>query len=198
VKLPDFLLDPDLDRLRQKMGHIPLGHFVAVPGQALLSSADLANLSGEGIEVAPDEVEVLGDSTLSYRGRRVILYIRESHMPPRADTPFRASETLEKEPCRGEEENLPRFHVAHCRTLEIMRISGRRQRYVVATRDDGIFDLLLVGRPIRSRLRVCKNCLEKLDWKGFCAKRSPEERNREAQDFRIDAFFRSFGRTVTP
>ncbi len=193
MKLPDFLVSPALNRLRERMDHAPLGNFVSVPGQTLLSAADLQSLSGEGLEVASDEVEVLPDSTLAYRGRRVLLYIRESHLAARGELLLRTSgnDTLPEG-----EESLPRFHVAHCRTLEAMRYSGRSHRYVVATREDGLFDLVLYGRPVRRRLRVCKNCLETLDWKGFSSRPGAKDRSQAVQDFRIDEFFRGFGNTV--
>lgn len=195
MKLPDFLSDPAFDRLRATMGNVPLGNFLAIPGRSLLSASDLQKLSSEGLEVAADEVEVLPDSTLAYRGQRVILYIRESHLAARGETFLRAPEST---PLPEDEDSLPRFHVAHCRTLESMRYSGRSHRYVVANREDGLFDLVLYGRPVQRRLRVCKNCLETLEWKGFSTRTGTKDRSEGVRGFRIEEFFRTYGKLVAP
>lgn len=105
-----------------------------------------------------EEVEVGGDKTLRYQGRRVILYIKDSR---------KDRYTLEHDP-----ENGPRYHIAECPTLKRMRIEGRFDRYVMTNRTDGQFRVdALVGfdsetAEIEVPLCVCKKCLITLNYKG--------------------------------
>lgn len=109
MNLPDFLSDPVLNGLRQKMGGAPVCAFPLTSGRPALSVRDLAALSGEGIEVSSEAIRILADGTFAYRDRRVVLYIREASL--------RGGEGG-GEP---EERSLPRFHVARCRALRVCK-----------------------------------------------------------------------------
>ena len=132
-KLPkDF---QDLDDLRKRMG-VPFQPFVGTEIEKLMT--------GPGITVGSDDVEVAFDGTLEYQGRKVVLYIRD---------------------VRG---HLPKYHVVDCHTLSDMRSKGKYKRYVVTRRTDGEFllnfaDNLLRDEPETHRLDICKNCLRKLN-----------------------------------
>ena len=136
--------------------------------------------------MSSDAIRVLTDGTLAYRDRRVVLYIRE--------TSLRGGDGG-GEP---EEGSLPRFHVARCRTLEAMWLSGRGHWSVVSIREDGLFDLKIQGTSSFRPLRVCKNCLEALDWQGFQSASGPEGRERGVTGFVLRDFFDRYGRQVPP
>lgn len=135
--------------------------------------------------MSSDAIRVLSDGTLAYRDWRVVLYIRE--------TSFRGGDGR----WEPEERSLPRFHVACCRTLEAMWLSGRAHRNVVSTREDGLFDLKIQGSASFRALRVCKNCLETLDWQGFQSA-DPAEREAGVRAFVLRDFFDRYGRQVSP
>ena len=120
------------------------------------------------------------DGLLSYKGRQVLLYIQ--------DHGRRVVAALE------DAERGNKFHVADCRTLEQMRAQGRFERYVVMNRLDGIFDIGGMDPETRqavtgtARLRVCINCLNRLNYKG-----AREGRGRQlAEAFDIGEFFRTY------
>ena len=133
MKLPTNF--PNLDDLLKRMG-VPFQPFVGTEIEKLMT--------GPGITVGSDDVEVASDGTLEYQGRKVVLYIRD---------------------VKG---HLPKYHVVDCHTLSDMRSKGKYKRYVVTRRTDGEFllnfaDNLLRDEPETHRLDICKNCLWKLN-----------------------------------
>lgn len=113
-------------------------------------------LGSEGVEIDLDSIET-EFNLLSYNGRQVLLYIKDH------STKFDA--TLE-DPEKGN-----RFHISHCSTLEKMRQNNRFQRYVATNRVSGVFDIEDTGGWARVRkseveLKVCMNCLTKLNYRG--------------------------------
>lgn len=122
MKLPDFTQDAGLNALRAAMG-AELGEFKAAKLQPPLTPDEIERLATVGIEVPLEQVEVLNDGTYVYKGRRVIVYIRDV-------------------PEYGDRTHEPKFHLAVCRTLTMMMDAGKYQvRYVVSTRDDGLFSV---------------------------------------------------------
>ena len=112
-KLPkDF---PDLDDLLKRMG-VPFQPFVGTEKKLM---------TGPGITVGSDDVEVALDGTLEYQGRKVVLYIRD---------------------VKG---HLPKYHVVGCHTLSDMRSKGKYKRYVVTRRTDGEFLLNFADNLLR-------------------------------------------------
>lgn len=106
----------------------------------------------EGKEVSIDDLDP-GSGLISYRGRQVLLYIRDHTACYDA-----AVENAEK----GK-----RFHIAWCRTLDNMRKKNRFERYHATNRVDGLFEIDDgLGRSQEVDLRVCMNCLERLNYKG--------------------------------
>ncbi len=112
-----------------------------------------------GIEIDIGDIEVGPGGLLTYKGEQILLYIRDTQ-----DTLWTLTNTPEKS---------RRFHVAECRTLERMRLEGRFERYVVTNRMDGKFlvDWLDLDTNERgeteAELKVCKNCLTTLNWRGY-------------------------------
>lgn len=92
-----------------------------------------------------------GSGLISLKGRQVLLYIRDH------------SQTYDSaiaEPARGN-----KFHIAWCKTLDNMRRDGRFGRYHATNRLDGFFEIDDAhGRHQDVELKVCKNCLEKLNY----------------------------------
>ncbi|CNK85655.1 type II Zorya anti-phage system protein ZorE [Yersinia proxima] len=94
-----------------------------------------------------------GSGLISYRGRQVLLYIR--------DHSGRYDAAIE------DGEKGKRFHIAWCRTLDEMRQKNRFERYHATNRVDGLFEIDDgLGRSQDADLRVCMNCLERLNYKG--------------------------------
>jgi len=126
---------------------------------------------------------MLPDRTLIYKGRRVILYIRDvtvmGHRTPDTGT-------------------LPRFHIANCSTLQNMRAKKRYSRYVVAARDNGTFAINWIRdsvvTPKDERLHVCQNCLGELSYDQFTYNMTRDQRGALVERFAIEKFFRQFPR----
>jgi len=186
MRLPDFTKDVGLNALRQIMG-ASLGVLKPAENRGTLTKDEIDALTKQGIDVSLDAVRVLPDGTLAYKNSRVILYIRDiAHYRD------------------GEQVNLPRFHVADCKTLEDMRAHDRFERYVVATREDGLFALNVIPRHgpnsmvqnITEPLPVCQNCLGKLRWDGFRYGMDGSTRRDIVGLFSISRFFTVYGKTL--
>lgn len=117
---------------------------------------DIALSSGKDVEIG--ELDS-GITLLSYQGRQVLLYIKDH------------TGKFDAALVNGEQGN--RFHIAHCSTLETMKNHDRYQRYVATNRLDGRFlieDAASWGGVPRSgeaALKVCKNCLLKLNYRSY-------------------------------
>ncbi len=105
----------------------------------------------DGIEINIGDLDS-GTSLISYQGRQVLLYIRDH------GTMY---DIAVADPSKGN-----RFHIAWCRTLEDMRTKNRFERYHVTNSLDGLFEIDDAnGRHQEVKLRVCKNCLERLNYR---------------------------------
>ncbi len=186
MNLPDFKLDNALNELRRTMGAKYI-EFTPAASSGILTVEEIERLSKEGIEIPLDEVRVLRDGTLAYKNQRVVVYIRDvkqyRHSVPK-------------------EHDLPRFHISHCDKLQEMRANNRYQRYVVATRDSGVFQINLKAQNAvnyqtrEERLRVCQYCLGKLNWDDFVLHRQvAHHRNRIVQSFTLQEYFKLYGKT---
>lgn len=188
MKLPDFLEWSTLTALRNQMGAHRLGDLRLTENPNRLTEAELDRLVHGGLDVSSiDDVRVLPDGTLAYKDSRVLIYIRDvAH--------YKGS--------RGDGvRNLPRFHLANCETLQQMRREKRYERYVVAAREDGLFEVNFIenNRPVRSSpesLRVCQNCLALLVFGGFKMHDPAAVRERKVSSFRLDKFFEVYARAL--
>lgn len=135
-----------------------------------LSGIEQKQLETDGIVVSPDDIEIADDYTLTYKGERVILYIRDVNN-------------------YSGHENDPRFHIAQCSTLDNMFANNRKSRYVISQREDGLFTLNYHNstRTTEKQLQVCQNCLQRLQYNGFYYK-SPYKEDI-IQNFSITEFF---------
>ena len=139
-------------------------------------------LQNEGIDVELKDIEILDDGTLSYKGYRVLLYIRDV-----------ANYGV------GVGDALPKFHLSFCQTLETMRRSARWSRYVVANRDDGEFSINKItdgGKPEVKRLDVCQNCLGTIGWRGFRSDADRDQRMKFVSNFKLSEFFKVYPRDL--
>lgn len=114
--------------------------------------------STEGLDIALDDLE-LDNGVLSVKGRQVLLFI------PDQGTSIEAV-------LAGESEGR-KFHVADCKTLDSMRQKNRFGRYKATYNTGGIFKVYgtsaMTGDHIEgeAELKVCKNCLSYLNYKGY-------------------------------
>lgn len=182
MNLPDFLTFDDLIRLKKAMG-LPsnkLGKLGNVHVRRVGATIhEIRQLAEEGLEVDKQDVIPLPDGTLSYKDRRVILYIRDISQ-------------------YGGNYADPRFHFSDCATLRQMRENLRFGRFVIATRDDGQFQLHYVdsGRRTDKRLDVCQNCLDRMKYKGFQLGMQADVRRAAVQVFSIADFFAAYPKTL--
>jgi len=180
MKLPDFELDTELNALRSAMG-ATLREYAAAPSTNVLTIEEIERLAGEGIDIPLDEVRVLNDGTHVYKGRRVIVYIRD------------VSEY-------GSRISMPKYHLAMCDTLNKMIEEGRyKKRYVVATRDDGKFSIQKIRGEVTIKsdeaLAVCQRCLDELYYKSFSLRMSSSQRAGIVQSFSLKEFFDEYGKS---
>lgn len=145
----------------------------------VLDPVDIALKGGK--EVSLDQIEYVG-GLLSFEGRQVLLFIPDQFIPV---------DIVQSSPERGK-----RFHVSHCKTLQDMREKGRFQRYFATNKLDGYF--LINGndsegtyQEVQSELRVCKNCLEAVNYQDY-AHRTSGERSGIWSKFEIAEFFNTF------
>lgn len=180
----------ELDAQRQRIG-ASLSSFSKKASQ-LDDREKLLGVLQEGKEVSLADIDTGPGKLLTHQGEQVLLYIKDTQS---------SKWILENEP-----ENSRRFHVAECRTLDRMRREGRFERYVVTNRMDGDFTVDWIDPVTRergetqARLKVCKNCLETLNWRGY---RIPNARlmlengalqspNSMWLDFSIDEFLMEY------
>lgn len=104
-----------------------------------------------GIKINITELDA-GSGLISFQGRQVLLYIRDHSQ---------IYDAAIAEPARGN-----KFHIAWCKTLDTMRQDGRFGRYHATNRLDGSFEIDDGrGRHQDVELKVCRNCLEKLNYR---------------------------------
>lgn len=186
MRLPDFLQWEELNDLRRRMGHVPLGRLKLASDNDLLTEDELERLVHEGVDLQSlNELKVLADGTLSYKNARVLLYIRD---------------VASYGGYRRNRDDLPRFHIANCTTLQEMRERNRFERYVVAARTDGIFRIARIDgqrrRESDERLRVCQNCLGRLAFDGFDNAWDRARRVRAVKAFTTERFFSLYPRDI--
>jgi hypothetical protein len=121
-----------------------------------------------------DDVEVVHDGTLRYKGQRVIFYIYDviSYQ---------------------NNVKLPRYHIADCATRQAMRTLDRSSRFITSNRQDGLFPVRVNGRQIpRQKLLVCQHCLRLINWNGFGMHMTSEERSTVVSRFDVKNYFAKY------
>ena len=164
---------------RKMMGPTPVSVEIDVRrGLDRLPPIDIALRSG--IEI--DDLNLIKSDpvsgVLSYEGRQVVLYIQDQF--------WRIRDVI-RDGSLG-----TKVHVAECGTLSGMRRQGRFERYVATTDVSGKF--LVTGKSYygelaqgRARLKVCKVCLSKLNYRGY-----NRDRARVFREFRWRELFEEY------
>ncbi len=181
MKLPDFRKAVELNKLREEMD-AKLIDVSTISWNSLELKDLLARLnSHEGIIVEDlSEITFADDGTFEYKGKKVLLYIRDQKYNPNYAN-------------RGGY----KFHICNCETIEKYIRNNRFDRYVVSTRTDGKFLVNVVNvmskeyeeEGVIKELKVCKNCLLKLGYKGY----KNHYRDKKIYDeFSLNSFFESY------
>jgi hypothetical protein len=184
-KLINFLEDTQFNSLRYSMG-ARLVDRVGISKISLLDEAAVRRLGKEGIDINDfSEIKREKDGTLSYKNKRVLVYIRDikdfkDHRSRRGDK---------------EKQSLPKFHLGFCTTLESMTNANRFGRYVVYNGEEANFTVNYIGPPTRTitaKLDVCKNCLTLLKWNNYNPQSSAAFKTNIVNEFQIKDFFEKY------
>ena len=103
-------------------------------------------------------------------------------------------------PNLGHREEMPRYHLGYCHTLEMMYRNKRSERYVVANSNSGLFQVNVIDGAVRSKLvalNVCQNCLGSISWKGFDMQQPRPHRRGLVPSFTLPEFFEKYPRDLT-
>lgn len=171
TKLPNFLEIKSFNRLRSEMNASlvdPIDNLII----SVLTLDVVLRTTGQEVDI--DDVEFDTDGTLTYKGRKVILYIR--------DFTYYSEDSV-----------LPKFHVANCSTLQGMKRRKRFERYVVSTRLNGVFPMKISSdqqtwTDREESLDVCKNCLSQINWDNYTSSNKAEVFRK----FSLGAFFEKY------
>ena len=136
---------------------IRLGRIMSPDGVDFILEAPTIEFGPLDIELESGKEISLADldpssHLISLQGRQVLLYIRDHS--GRFDAAI-------ANPNDGK-----RFHVAWCKTLDEMRFKNRFERYHATNRLDGLFTIEDISRTAETKLKVCMNCLSKLNYRG--------------------------------
>jgi hypothetical protein len=180
MKLIDFTNDANLNALREEMG----AEFVEwnvetwTPKSADSVRAQLGTRKGIELDEDLEGLEIEDDETFSYKGEKVLLYIRDQYY---SDDPNREY----------------KYHICSCRTIDSMFEQGRKNRYVVTKNTSETFYVRLLENNVvveegPREMRVCKSCLQELSYKGYGHHASSRSK-QVYREFALDEFFDLYG-----
>ena len=188
MELPDFTGHEELNKLRVLMGAdlINVSDSFWEPAEIVEIIRKLS--TPEGIEVPFSEITVCNDGTFEYKGQKILVYIRDQYIQFR-DKGYK-------------------YHICQCKTISEFLENKRFDRYVASQNIDGKFKVKLVDRythnviedNITEELRICKNCLLILGYKGYSSY-SDWKSIQIYNEFNIQEFFslyKSTQHTVIP
>ncbi len=186
MQLPDFINSESFNTLRRRI-NAPLSFYklkITLPPPKIKVIETVLplpiTLPTQGLDVSVGEITFHSDGTLLYKGRRVLIHIRDVTNI-------------------GRRKHEPRFHISNCKTLIEMKSSGRFERYVAADGEDGNFHIRYDSGPLRlTRLNVCQNCLSFLSWNGFSSDMDQRSREVIVSNFSIKRFFEMYPKTLHP
>ena len=180
--LIDFLADPVLNNLRNEMG-APLVDWDAHIQWDGLSEDIWKKLKNEGLDLALNEIDFDSDGAFAFKGRKVLVYIRD------------------QKTWKGRESEY-RFHITDCKTIQDFQEKGTYDlRYVVSNRTDGIFIINIefdwgIEENAERELHICKNCLKKLSYKDYKYS-SLEKKNEIFNEFSLEDYLATNQTNVT-
>lgn len=179
MKLVDFSALDSWNRLRDKMGAPFIewqagGHWKEIDKEQLLRQLS----TPEGIEIPYEQIDISADGTFEIAGQKVLVYIRDWDYNPNYNEP------------------VYKFHLCECHVITRFVQEGRYSRYVASTNTNGDFQVNLINKYTRVKtsvirnLKVCKNCLRKLQYKGY-----PASKEAIYDSFNLEEFFSLYGGT---
>lgn len=188
MKLIDFKTFEPLERLRQIMGaeYIPLTSNFNFIG---LDEEIEKLLESKGIDIDIKDIQNIlcgKDQTIQYKNKRVVLYIR--------DWPIYSYKNRYSEKER-------KIHIAHCSTLKQMFAQKKKERYVIASRNDGLFLIQKIRnnqiiKTEEKKLEVCSNCLHTIGWMGYHSQLSDSEKQEIKDRFTLENFFKFYPKNL--
>lgn len=156
-------LDVNLDALIAAVKKMGVSDLVAPPISDTLKEIpdfDTTLGSPEGIEIDIGDVEIKF-GVFTYNDRQVLLFIPDHSY---GNLFYDAISN----PVNGN-----KFHLTDCKTLEDMRQRGKFARYYVTNNRDGLFKIFDAHKnEAEVKLKVCKNCLTKLNYKNYDSNRT--------------------------
>jgi hypothetical protein len=181
MNLPDYYSKGPLNDLRVKMSATLVTDISLSAKQFdALTIEELEELTRVGLDRFLSDCKVEDDLTLTYKGKRVVVYIHDRHQ-------------------YSEDWDLPRFHVASCPTLHSQSAKDAyNQKYVIfQPREDGLFPMRVFVNGIMDqsfkKLDICRQCLDTLHWKNFSIKRLDERAKKEiVSNFNFTDFFEKY------
>jgi len=171
----------EIDESVRRMGadQVQIGQMMSLPIQGEPIRIKLKH----GIEIGIEDVEIARNGLLTYKGQHVLIYIQDHGWKV---------EEAERNGADGK-----KFHVSDCRTIDQMKHENRFQRYVATNEMSGKF--FVTGTSSHGEyvetyayLNVCKNCLQKLNYRNYTG-------NRKAvfAEFSIEEFFAEYESTIS-
>lgn len=183
MKLIDFNEFIPFKRVKTKMG-IPKNCNIIYDNSTKFDEIEFEQTSewveivrGRGKDISLEELTVNKDKTLEYKGKKIILYIRDQYS---YNTEYK-------------------YHIAWCKTLQNMSSDKRLNRYVVSRRTEGMFIVNILDRAthkpieenIERKLGICKNCLKALNYKKYINS-TQEQKNNIYEAFNIKEFLSEY------
>lgn len=146
----------------------------------------VVELETTGLEVKIDELDFDDKRLFSYRGRRVLIYIKDT---------FRTQyELIHERPIK--------FHLRKCHHIDEMEKKGRLKRYVATANETGLFPVFSLEKDkdkthlsFDARLLPCRWCLGELNYLGYKDK-DTRAQNDICKTFEIPAFFAQYPSTI--
>ncbi|MEA2018879.1 MAG: hypothetical protein U9N59_10565 [Campylobacterota bacterium] len=144
---------------------------------------NIGDTAGVEININDIEINLDGGGLFEYDGRQVLLFI------PNHNPRYKSIEEVLHDPMRGN-----RFHVSDCSTLQQMKERNNYNKYHVTQNLSGKFKIYNEGKEKdgqNAKLHVCKNCLEKLNYKNY--KNEIYNKKQEIfENFDIGEFFERY------
>lgn len=179
MKLINFYNSKQLNSLLEQMG-AELKKIERPNSWEGIDDSKLTELLKTGeVEISIEDIKTK-DGVFEYKGRKVIVYIRDQYA---------------KYHSRGY-----KFHLTRCVSIKKAFQYRRNSRYVVSLRTDGQFkinlleDNIVIKKDLIEPMKVCKNCLDQLDYKKYKA-RPTKIKNRIYNEFNLEEYFTMFKTT---
>lgn len=179
IALPNFLNAVNLNELRNKMNARLIEEFkFPTDFKQIELSGKLTSQLLDALEFKPEELSRLADRTVGFKGRRVLLYLRDSTQSS------------------IKQYGAPKFHFAFCTKLEEMNANQTFDKYLVASREDGLFKINVIADGVAHakylKLDVCRYCLGLISWQGYRTDLTEEEKLHRVKSFNLKHFFNEY------